>query len=236
MNLLDPIIIINGSSSLIFVIICVIVGFLIMIKYKKFEDLNYLYVGLAWIGLSEPWWSSSVSFIVALFNGIGLSDQAYLFIGNFFIPIFILFWLLAMEDLTNLGKKHIFTIVFSICSVIYEIFFLYFLITDYTLLGKMQGPVDVNFSVLVIIYLFISLIILFLTGIIFAINSLRTNDPRVKLKGKFLIVAFISFLLGTAFDIIITNPITRLVLVLSAIFFYIGYILPPAIENLILKK
>ena len=234
--MLDPFTIINGISSLIFVIICIIVGFLIIIKYQKFKDKNFLYVGIGWIGLSEAWWSSSSSFIVALFNGTGLGDQAYLFIGNFFLPIFILLWLLAMEDLINLGKKHIIPIVFSICSAIYEIFFLYFLITDFTFLGKMQGPVDVNFSLLVIIYLFIALMIFFGTGIIFALKSLRTDDPRIKLKGKFLIIAFISFLLGTAFDIIATNPITRAVLVLSTIFFYIGYILPPAIENLILKK
>jgi hypothetical protein len=234
--LLDLFTIINGISSLIFVIICIIVGFLIIIKYQKFKDKNFLYVGIGWIGLSEAWWSSSVSFIVALFNGTGLGDQAYLFIGNFFLPIFILLWLLAMEDLINLGKKHIIPIVFSICSAIYEIFFLYFLITDFTFLGKMQGPVDVNFSLFLIIYLFIALMIFFVTGTIFAISSLRTEDPRIKLKGKFLVIAFISFLLGTAFDIIATNPITRSVLVLSAIFFYIGYILPPAIENLILKK
>lgn len=232
MNLIT---IVNGSSSLIFVIICITVGILIVRNYFRFGSKDFLFVGLAWIGLSEPWWPSSVSFIVALFNETGLTDLLYFFLGTFFLPIFILFWLLAMEDLINLGKKHMIPILFGIGSVIFEALFLFFLFTDYTKLGRMQGPVDANFSLLIIVFQFISLLVFFLTGLVFAIQSLRSKEPGIKLKGKFLMVAFISFTVGTVLDILITSPITRAILVLSAIIFYIGYMLPPGIRKLFLK-
>jgi len=232
---MDPITITNGISSLIFVIICIIVGALILRNYFKFGNRDFLYVGVAWIGLGSPWWSSSLSFLVALFNEVGIIDQLYLFIGTFFLPIFILLWLLAMEDLIRFGTKHIIPIIFTICSIVFEIIFLFFLFTDYTKLGKMVGPVDVSFSLLIILYQAISLLLFFITGFIFAIQSVKSKEPSINLKGKFLIIALVSFTIGTVFDILATNPLTRGILVISAIIFYFGYILPPGIKKVFIK-
>jgi len=232
---LDPIVIINGVSSLIFVIICILVGIFIIINYFQHKNINLIYVGLAWIGLSEPWWSSSFSFLVALFNDSGLSNEIYLFIGNAFLPIFVLLWLVAMGNLLDWKWKKYITSIYSIGAIIFEIIFIYFLFTNYTLIGKKEGPVDVDFGLITILFLFLNLILFFGSGIWFAVNSLKSDQERLKLKGKFLLGAFITFLIGTAWDIIATNIFTRLLLVISAIIFYIGYILPSSIENFFIK-
>lgn len=233
MNLIE---ITNGISSLIFVVICIIVGILILNNYFKFGGKDFLLVGIAWIGLSEPWWPSSLSFIVAIFNETGLADPIYLFIGIFFLPLFIVLWLLAMEDLIHFGTKHIIPIIFSIGSLIFEIYFMFYLFSDYTVLGNMEGPVDANFSPILILYQLIALLLFFITGVVFAIQSLKSSEPRINLKGKFLFIALISFTVGTIFDIIMTSPITRTMLVISAIMFYFGYILPPGIQRIFLNE
>jgi len=232
---LDPIVIINGVSSLIFVIICILVGIFIIGNYFQHKNINLIYVGLAWIGLSEPWWSSSFSFLVALFNDSGLSNEIYLFIGNAFLPIFVLLWLVAMGNLLDWKWKKYISSIYSIGAILFEIIFIYFLFTNYTIIGKKVGPVDVDFGLITILFLFVNLVLFFGSGIWFAVNSLKSDQERLKLKGKFLLSAFIIFVAGTTWDIIATNIFTRLLLVISAVIFYIGYILPPKIENFFIK-
>jgi len=233
---LDPIIIVNGVSSLLFVIISILVGIFIIANYFQHKNRNLIYVGLAWIGLSEPWWSSSISFLVALFNESGLGDLEYFFIGNFFIPVFVVFWFTAMGNLLEIKAKKQITAFYVIISLLYEIFFIYFLFNNSNFIGMKKGPVDVDYELFTILFQFINLIIVVGTGLWFAVNSLQSQAKRVKLKGKFLLIAFITFVTGTVWDIIFTQPFSRLLLVISAIIFYIGYVLPSSIEKLFIGE
>ncbi|MBD3196126.1 MAG: hypothetical protein GF317_13795 [Candidatus Lokiarchaeota archaeon] len=233
---LEPIVVINGLSSLIFVIISILVGIFIISNYFQHKNMNLIYVGLAWIGLSEPWWASSVSFLIALFNDTGLSNEAYLFIGNVFIPLFILFWLKAMGNLLDWQRMKLISLIYTIASITFEILFMIFLFINYSIIGQKVGPVDADFGLFTILFLFINLVLFFGTGIWFAVSSVKSDDKRVKLKGQFLLVAFITFVFGTAWDIIATNPLTRLLLVISAVIFYIGFVLPPNIQKLFIKE
>ncbi|TXT65717.1 MAG: conserved membrane protein of unknown function [Promethearchaeota archaeon] len=233
---LDPIIVVNGVSSLIFVIISILVGIFIMANYSQHKNVNLIYVGLAWIGLSEPWWPSSISFLVSLSNVDGLDKVTYFFIGNVFIPIFVLLWLLAMANLLDWKLKKQMSILYIIGSVIYEIVFIYYLFTSPDFIGTKNGPVDVDYELFTILFQFINLVIVVGTGLWFAINSLKSDQKRVKLKGEFLLIAFISFVVGTAWDIVATHPLSRLILVISAIIFYIGYVLPPSIEKILIEQ
>jgi len=49
-----PIDFVNGISSLIYVFVSIIVGLIIFLKYFKLRDQNFIFVGLIWIGMSEP--------------------------------------------------------------------------------------------------------------------------------------------------------------------------------------
>jgi len=72
---------------------------------------------------------------------------------------------------------------------------------------------------------------------------MRSHDQKVKWKGRFLLIAFILFTLGAFADAAIKlTPITliivRVILILSGIGYYFGFLLPDKIaEQLIsLKK
>jgi len=65
---MDAFTILNGTLSIIYVFISILVGGTMIAAYFKKKEKLLLLVGLTWIGLVMPWYPSSVSFIVALFN------------------------------------------------------------------------------------------------------------------------------------------------------------------------
>ena len=78
---IDTSIVINGLFSLLFVIFSVIIGSKIALKYREYKQRTLILVGITWITMSKPWWGSSVSFLVYLFNGVGISIVLYILIN-----------------------------------------------------------------------------------------------------------------------------------------------------------
>lgn len=64
--MLDTLTIINGTLSLIYVAISIIIVLAMVSKYFKYKPRTILLVGIAWTGLCEPWLSSAISFLIFL--------------------------------------------------------------------------------------------------------------------------------------------------------------------------
>jgi hypothetical protein len=91
------------------------------------------------------------------------------------------------------------------------------------------------------IFLIIFLLIVVVTGFLFANLSLKSKDPEVKLKGKLLVIAYITFAVGALLDSSLPLNevliiITRLILILSSFFWYGGFLLPKWLKKYLLKK
>ena len=233
--------IINGTLSIVFVAISLLVGLIIFSKYFKYKDKVYFFVGATWIFISEPWWPSSLSFLIALNNGVGLPMQLYFLIGNALIPLAIALWLLAFTEFLYTEKRKLILIIFGIYSLIFEILFFILLFLNPNQIGNYYPPVDVSYKSFIMIYLISFLLIVVVSGFLFARLSLKSDDPEVKLKGKLLIGAYITFLIGAILDTSIslnefTIIITRLILIMSAFFWYAGFILPRWIKKFLLKQ
>jgi len=236
--------IISGLFSCIFTAISLIVGFIIVSKYKKFKQKIYIHIGLTWIFISEPWWPSSVSFLIALFtggDGLLSAPAIYFIIGNIFIPFTVILWLTAFTDLMYPKKQKIILLIFVIYGVIFEIFFFYFLVADISLIGILEGITDVTYKFLVQGYLLSIIIVLFITGFMFSRQSFKSDDPDIRLKGKLLALAFTLFTIGALLDSAIelneiTVIITRIILILSALCWYGGFILPRWMKEIFQKK
>ncbi len=235
---LENIEIFNGLFGLAFVIISTVIGVKIILKYFKYKQKLLIYVGISWIVLSESWWPSSVSVIVGLITGEGISLQLYLFIGVFFIPIVLLFWLAAFTEMLYKDKKKLILSIFLIEAILFEAYFLYFLVNDPSVLGALQSPVNMKYGTVILVYLLSNLVIMLVTGILFGRESLKSENPEIKLKGKLLIVAFISFTIGAAIDALfpIGFVVSRIILISSAIEFYGGFILPEWMKKLFLNQ
>nr|MBD3197671.1 hypothetical protein [Candidatus Lokiarchaeota archaeon]MBD3202065.1 hypothetical protein [Candidatus Lokiarchaeota archaeon] len=225
----------NGSLSLIFAIITLFVGLRIASKYFKYGDKNLIYVGIGWIGISCPYISAGFSFLIALINETGLPTQIYFLIAAGITPIFLVLWTLAITNLLYQEyKKLIISIVVTI-SVLALSFFIYAIFFGIDLIGYKQGISDTEWSTFMKIY-FISLILYVLaTGLLFGVRSLKSSNPEIKLKGKFLIVAFVLLTFGAIIDSILDDPLTRVIMMISAILFYFGWIMPEFIKKRLAK-
>ncbi|MHA1931977.1 MAG: hypothetical protein ACW96X_05515 [Promethearchaeota archaeon] len=238
---LYPLDIINGIFSFIFVIISLVVGFLILLRYFKYKEKIYFLVGVTWILISEPWWPSSLSFLVSLSNGSGLPPTIYFLIGNTLVPLAIAFWLLAFTEFLYTEKRKLIFLIFVIIGIIFEILFFTLLFINPVLIGHLNPPVDVSYNFFIMIFLLIFILIVVISGFLFARLSLKSDDPEVKLKGKLLIIAYSAFLIGALLDSSIRlNELgiifVRLILIASAIFWYGGFLLPHWMKKLFLKQ
>ncbi|MFX1495054.1 MAG: hypothetical protein ACFFBZ_12280, partial [Promethearchaeota archaeon] len=181
-----------------------------------------------------------------------LPKEWYFIIGNCFIPLALLSWLIAFTDMIGKKKQKIIITLTIILSIAFEIIFFYLFFTDINAIGVINPlrPFTVNFGDFILIYLVIVIIIMFITGIIFAQKSVKSNDKEVRVKGKLLRAAFITFtiaavldsLLGTIFEnptdplLAIMVVIVRVLLIISAIEFYGGFLLPKWMHAIFIRE
>ena len=240
---LSPLDIVNGIFGLLFVGISIILGVIIVLKYFKTKDKNFLLVGFTWIFLISGWFGTSVSFIVALLTGgDGLSLEMILLLNFIPLPIGLFLWSIAFTNFLYKEKQIVILLLIALYIVIFYSVFLFYIFTDPLIIAEKISPVDtaarsLGFAVFLIIFIAIFLT----TGIKFALQTLKINDPETKLKGKLLLIAFPSFCIGGFLDASIpttalTLIIFRLILILSAILFYGGFVLPNWIKKAFLKE
>jgi hypothetical protein len=232
----------QGSFSLIFVLISLFLGLKILFKYPKYKSRLYILVGLSWIGVANPYFPDAISFLMNILIQQSLAVEWYFIIGNCFIPLALLCWFIAYTDMTNKKNQKLIIFLTILFSGLFELMFFVFLFTDITQIGIISParPFTVEFGLFITVYLVIIILILLITGIKFAQKSIRSEDRDVRLKGKLLRAAFITFSIAAVLDSLLgmifgdpTDPllaimvvIVRILLIISAFEFYGGFILP----------
>ena len=244
---MDIVDILQGSLSLIFVIISFIIGVTIISKYGKNKNRLYILVGICWLMLSTLWLPEAASFLMSLFIQQTLSIELYFIIGNAFFPVALICWVIAYTDMINKEKQKLAVGLILIFSIIFEGLFFYNFFLDINLIGVINPlrPFSADLGYFLTILLFISFLILFVSGFKFARKSVNSENKEVILKGKLLQYAFIAFtiaallektarsiLIGTVFAdptillLSVMLVVVRLLLISSAIAFYGGFLLP----------
>jgi hypothetical protein len=235
---------VNGIFSVILVIIFILVGLRIALRYRVMKESSYLFVGLCWVLMGESWYPSSISFIIALFNdGLGLIPfpEIYFILGTSLLPFALTFWLIAFTELMYKEKQKIVIIICVIGGILFETFLFYFLLTNPSVIGTVEVPVDANYGLFISVFQILLLIVLIITGTIFARASLKSDNPEHKLKGKLLLIAFWLFFIGAIFDVLSTLNflfliLGRTMLFFSSVFFYYGFIFPEWMKNRFIKQ
>lgn len=244
--------ILQGSFSLIFVIISLIIGITIISKYLEFKNRLLILVGISWIGVGNPWMPDSISFLMNLIVGESLPVEWYFIIGNCFIPIALLTWLIAYTDMIRKHAQKKVIIITILLSIVFEIIFFTLFFIDIELIGVINPirPFTVDFGIFITIYLMIVILVMLITGVIFAQKSVKSDNREVRLKGKLLRAAFITFtiaaildsMLGTIFEdptdpfLSIMVVLVRILLIISALEFYGGFLLPRWMKEIFIKN
>ena len=230
-----------GFVGFISTIISLLLGIRIISKYAQHKQTTFIYVGLTLILLWSPWWPSSISFITYLISLEGLSFEAYIFIGNFFLPFALITWLIPMCKLLAVKDKTrkiaeticIIYIIIFLCAVIYFLF-------NPAELGYLRNPLVPIYSFSFYMLILPILVIVIMLGLKLALESLKTSDKEVQLKGKFLLIAFITIAIGIVLEIFLTGDfnllISRIIIIIGLILLYIGITMPKRIKELFLKS
>ena len=231
----------NGIFSVIIVLIFILVGLLTVLKFRKVKNRIYIWWGIGLLGLGLPWLGGGLSFLMILLTGTALSIEQYLFLSLFFISITVMFWLWTMTELMYKNKQKVILGIYAIIGIIFEIYLLYHLINDPQIIGVfIDPPLDINYVGLTRFYAIFILITVGVSLLFFIRESFLIEELEIKLKAKFLLIGIISFIIGSFLDgyisvNIVAVFIVRILLISSAIEFYIGWNLPKYIKNLFLK-
>jgi hypothetical protein len=237
----NAILITNGLSSLIISIISIVTGLKIAFKYLQHKEKVLIFAGITWLLMYEGWWGPSVSFIIFISTGQSIPIELFFILSISLTPIAITLWMVAFTELKYKKFQKIIIGLFSIQALIFEILSLYYLVVDPSMIVERVGVIDAQYKSFLIIFFIEIAVVLSVTGILFARESLKINTPEIRIKGIFLLLGFISFIVGSIFDVflelnILTLLLYRSVLVFSSFSFYFGFFLPRSIKKFLLKN
>lgn len=215
----------------------------IISRYARYKKAEYLYIGIVALLLTEPWWSTAISFLLIIITGTGLSVELYVIIGNVGIPVAITLWIKVYSELKTLDDVMVKRMFYfsTLYNIIFMLFFFYFLTSDITVIGELTSPIDVRYNVIMILYLFITVILIYMTTISFAKELLKSDSREMKLRGKLIICGFTFFTIGAFLDFAIPlTPITllmaRSLLVACAFQLWGGFIMPDWMKRVLLPN
>lgn len=229
-------------SSLVFIIVSTIVGIKIILNFFKTNKYVFILIGLAWIGISAWAYSLVYLYVVILILSSEASPMIFLFIDVGLYPIALLFWVFAMRNLfhNKILKSKFFVVIFILFVIFLEILFFYYAFNNITMIGHFNYEFNMEFGPIAIIIYAVSLSIFLGTGLPFVYISIKSEIRKVRIKGIFLLIAFIMFTVAALIAFLIPTKFSEIIaqifFILSAMFYYLGFILPKKVENLLLNK
>ncbi len=222
-------------------LIFILVGLLTALKYREVKNKTYIWWGIGLLGQGLVWLGSGVSFLLIVMTGEGLSLTLYVFISFSWAAITLFFWMWTITELMFKEKQKIILAIYAVIGIVFEIYYFYILMTNPGVHGELSTPpIDGRYVGILQLYLIFVLASISISLFWFIGKSWKSDSPEVKLKAKFLLIAMISFVFGAFLDgfvALTTAPIfiVRIILVASAIEFYLGWNLPEPVKKLFLK-
>jgi hypothetical protein len=237
---MEPTDILNGTLSLVFVAIAVLIMLRLALEYKRNGSKIHLLVGLTILFYTSPWWASGASLLVALSTGDGLPAWLYFLVGNLPAPLGMTLWAAAFGDLVWRAGRKFLIAVYAVTGLVFDLALVYLILNDIDSVGTLQGIVDVNYGTLVMLYFVFIAATLLVTGIFFAKMTMRADDPVRRWSGKLLLLAFIIFDVGALLDAVLSTGAAALVairaaLISSLLLFYSAFYMPGFMKRAILK-
>ena len=234
---------ISGIFGFFSVILAWLYGGIALYKAIKFREKMLYFFFLAVIFTISPWYPSGFGYIYWLFTRDEIIYPIYVLLGTIGVPIALYSWLQIYMPALHPKEKNLVTIITIAISIAFYVyvFVLLFALGDpvENLIGIKRNPIDIDYKGFVLVFLAFSLIISTVTGNDFSIASLKIKDnPEIKWKGRFLILSFNLFAVGAIGDgFLPLNPVTlvifRTFLMLSSLFYYIGFIMPKWMKKIL---
>lgn len=231
----------RGIFSLVYVVISLIFSIKIISKYFAVKRIEFVTVGLSLVCMCSAWWPSAFNIItVSVFN-YAIDPPLHILLMSGFIAPGILLWIYSFSILAYPESKNkIYYIYFVIC-VLYEILFLIFLIIEPNLIAVYEGRFSYKRTLFNLVFQVFAVLSIIVTGFLFAKKSIKSDDSQIRWKGRFLVIAIISYVGASIIDIfsvgnVFLQVILRIILISSAIEYYFGFFLPKWLTKILIKE
>lgn len=231
-----------GVFTLIYMAVNIFVGIIIISRYFQLKSRTFLYAGIGFIGVALPWSGVAINFLsVLLFNTVPPLEVYFFFHGGM-SSIFLFIWLVAIMNLTEIDpiKKKKLLVLFGVIAIIMTIVYNSIVFTDTSILGTPINEIQMDYALFSEVYLLTQLIIVLISGYWLSKESLKSEDNRVRLKGKLIAIGFGLFGFASIIEVLIPLiPViitARILLVITAILIYAGLILPKWLKRLVFKE
>ena len=147
-----------------------------------------------------------------------------------YLPVAMMSWISAITKLLNVKSRKQILIAFLIIFIAFEITFFILASINLEFIGSFVDPFNSMESLFIAIFYISVMIILLISGFTFSIKSMKSESPKIQLKGKILLLGFIMFVIGGSLPYIVSDLlsliITRIVVLSSSILVYLGFLLP----------
>ncbi|MHA1147170.1 MAG: hypothetical protein ACTSR8_02890 [Promethearchaeota archaeon] len=230
----------TGFFTAGFVILSLILGTFIILKYFEHKKKEFIFVGFTWIGIASLYWGYALNYLFTEYLGIPFDAILILFFATGTLALIHITWMIPFtEFLYKERQKSIMKVVF-IEVIVYEIIYSILFFMNPAFIGTQISCYYVNYAPFVKTYIIITISLLLITGLMFAKKCLESDIREIQLKGKWLNFAFISFSIGLFLEIAFILPdivilISRIIVGSAAIEFYFGFVLPDWLKKLSLK-
>lgn len=240
--ILRPELMILGIVTLIYVAITFFLGIKIIAKYFEVNEKLFLYVGLSILGLATPWSGVAANFISIVLFDVTIPMELYFLLHGTYIPISSFSWLVSCLILLRVKpttRKRI-TIIGGLLSAIVECLYLIIIFTDTTILGTPINKIQVDYAPFSELYLLVALIVMTVLGFLISAKAMKLEERELKLKGRLLFCAQVLFLFTALLEIVTPSIIilifARILVMVCAILYYGGFVLPKWMERVFLKQ
>ncbi|MFX1384163.1 MAG: hypothetical protein ACFFBP_17135, partial [Promethearchaeota archaeon] len=232
---MDPFNIYYGILALVVTIFTVILGLNMILKYYKYKVLNFIFFGISLIGLSARNWPIIGNSIFLYISTNPISTEWYFILGyghSLGLISWMIGWTLMVEMKQN--HKRLILISFSSFEIIYLSLFYINLFLNLSFVGN-YDPVlkEFNSGLLVRIHTYVMIILLIITLSKLFLDTRKTNNKEIRLKGTFIIIGMLSLLIGGIINLLIKHDLVYSIsLIFCVCFIYFGTVFPNWIKKI----
>ncbi|TFG00241.1 MAG: hypothetical protein EU541_02815 [Promethearchaeota archaeon] len=219
-----------GIATLIYVFVTLLISGKMVYRGAKSKNRSIIYMGISYFGLGSCWFGVCLNFLfVLMFNMIPYWELHFLLHGAI-APIALIFWIAAMTELLMYREelRDIILIFATILAFTAESIYIIIVFTNIDLLGTPVAPIQVDYGIFSYIYLTTLLSIFLFFGLMFVKESLTASGPGIRLKGRLLAASFLLFTIASFLEVFFEDIwifiVARIIVMTSAIFFYIAFL------------
>ena len=227
------------TGIILFIVMILQFGLAVVLlaKYNSTKDKRVLYFSLFMAFGTLSFLVISINFINILVTGNSIGAFPYLLLAFGIAPISVLFWMILMTELMYQNKRKIILGIFLIYWIVIRVAFFYLLFTDINSLATNIWIGGLQQGIFLRVVQVIRLLLILVFGILFFLNSHKSENKEVRLKGTLFLLGILILVGGMLLYSITQIPTFILIFMIPSLLFYYGSLaMPEWVKKRLIKE